>query len=331
MKSQHIIHLEDPAMPDSAEGWVARLASPDVTGAQIAAFEAWCEANPDNRNDYVRVERLHTRVRELSRDALIGAAARAARRDGAAGRPRRLRPLAWAAAAASIALVALTATVQWRAEPAQRYDTRVGERREILLDDGTRAVLDTNSAIAVRYGADRRALTVERGRVEIDVAAQPGRPFVTYAANSTINDIGTRFQVAHAADHVLVTLLEGEVSIATPESGAAPTVLKPGAQARVDARGGIAASAADLDAANGWTRGELVFKNRALADLVAEMNRYAIAQIRLGDRALDGIAVSGVFHAGDQDALIKALESGWSLRADRVSDREIVLRAPPRR
>lgn len=330
MKSQYNT-LEDPAVPDTAEGWVARLASPDVTATDAVAFEAWCDASPDNRRDYARVERLHARVRDLSRDALVGAAARAARRDGAAGRGRRLRPLAWGAAAASIALVALTASVQWRAEPVQRYDTRVGERREILLDDGTRAVLDTNSAIAVRYGDDHRTLTVERGRVEIDVAAQPDRPFVTYAANGTIHDIGTRFQVAHAADHVVVTLLEGEVSIATPESSAAPTVLKPGAQARIDARGGIAASAADVDAANGWTRGELVFKNRALADLVAEMNRYSIAQIRLGERALDGIAVSGVFHAGDQDALIKALESGWSLRADRVSNREIVLRAPSRR
>ena len=329
MKSRHkMMELDDPALPDTAEAWVVRLASPDFSDDDRAAFDAWCAADPDNRTDYARVDRLHSRVRELSRDALVGAAARAARRHGA---PGRRRPLVWGAVAASVALVALTASLQWRADPVQRYDTRVGERREVRLGDGTRAVLDTNSSIAVRYTGDRRALTVERGRVEIDVAAQPDRPFVTYAANGTVHDIGTRFQVAHAADHVMVTLLEGEVSVETPESSRAPTVLKPGSQARIDARGDIVAAKADLDAAYGWTRGELVFKNRPLADLVGEMNRYSTAQIRLGERGLDGIAVSGVFHAGDQDALIKALESGWSLRAERVSEREIVLRAPSRR
>lgn len=328
MKSQYAT-MEEHAVPDTAEGWVARLASGDLDDADRRAFEAWCDAEPNNRYDYARVERLHARVRELSRDALVGAAARSARRREV--RPGRLRPLAWGAAAASFALVALVASVQWRTGTVQRYDTRVGERREIRLDDGSRAVLDTNTAIAVRYSSEGRALTVERGRVEIDVAHDAERPFVTYAANGTIHDIGTRFQVAHVADHVMVTLLEGEVSIETPASAGTPTVLKPGAQARIDAQGGVAATLADLDAANGWKRGELVFKDRPLPDLVAEMNRYSTAQIRLGDRALDGILVSGVFHAGDQQSLIKALERGWSLRAESATDQEIVLHAPQRR
>ncbi|MCQ4165535.1 FecR family protein [Tahibacter harae] len=325
MKLEYI-STEAADLPHSAEGWVARLASPEAGPADQAAFEAWCEASPDNRAGYVRAEHLHARVRELAQDALIGAAARAALRDAAAQRSRR--SWRWAALAASVALAALVSGVYWRGAGEQRYDTRLGERREVRLDDGTRALLDTDSAISVRYSAQRRALTVERGRVEIDVAAEPGRPFVTYAANGTIHDIGTRFQVSRQPDQVLVTLLEGEVAIETPQSAGAPTVLKPGAQAQIDAAGGIAAGKADIDAARGWPRGELVFKDRALADLVGEMNRYSAVQVRLGEPALGRIAVSGVFHAGDQEALIKALQSGWSLRAEREAEGEIVLRAP---
>lgn len=320
-----------PPSPESAEEWVARLSSPDWTEDDRAAFEQWCAQTPDNQRDFERVERLHERVRELSRDAMIAAAAKSARRRRSAGRAARARPVLWSGLAASMAAVALLATLTLREAPMQRYDTRVGERREIRLDDGTRAVLDTDTAIAVRYDGERRALTVERGRVEIDVAQELRRPFVTYAANGTIKDIGTRFQVARQADRVTVTLLEGEVSVATEGSGRAPTVLAPGSQAHYDARGDVAQSPADLDAAHGWTRGELVFKNRPLADLVAEMNRYSNTRIRLAEPGLDAIAVSGVFHAGDQTALIQALERGWSLRAQRVSERDILLHAPQRR
>ena len=69
-------------------------------------------------------------------------------------------------------------------------------------------------------------------------------------------------------------------------------------------------------------------KDPGLPDLVGEMNRYSAVQVRLGEPALGRIAVSGVFHAGDQEALIKALQSGWSLRAEREAEGEIVLRAP---
>ncbi len=56
------------------------------------------------------------------------------------------------------------------------------------------------------------------------------------------------------------------------------------------------------------------------------MNRYSARQVRLADPALGALTVSGVFHAGDQDALVAALERGWSLRAER-SGEEIVLHA----
>lgn len=317
------------AAPETAEGWVARLSSPQWSEADSEAFEAW-RALADNDGAFVRAERLHESTRVLSSDPLIRAAAAAARRKAPAGQARRVRPVVWLSAAASIAVAVLAATLRTPVVEPLHYASQVGERREIRLDDGTRALLDTDSEIAVRYSAQRREMTVVRGRVDIDVAQQPGRPFVTLAANGTINDIGTRFQVERAGSDVTVTLLQGEVSVDTAGS-APPTVLAPGTLARYGASGDIARASADLDAANGWTRGELVFKSRPLADLVNEMNRYSTTRIRLAERSLDGILVSGVFHAGNQDALIKALESGWSLRAERPSGKEIVLRAPQRR
>lgn len=316
------LHAEELAV-DTAEAWVARLAAPDFSDRDRAEFEAWCSGSSAHLQDFVDADRLNERVRELASDPLIAAAARAARRKPAA------QPLRWLALAASLGAAAVLGLWQWNAAAPQRYDTRVGEQREIRFEDGTRAMLDTDSAVSLKLGA-RRELTLERGRVELDIAPAQ-QPFVAYAANGTIRDIGTRFQLARRGDRVDVVLLEGEVSIESAGSRSAPTVLKPGMQAKLDRSGAISSGVADVEAAQGWTRGELVFKHRPLGELVAEMNRYSTTQLRLGQDDLDAVAVSGLFHAGDQEALIKALESGWSLRAERVSATEVVLHSAQRR
>ncbi|MBR0345279.1 MAG: hypothetical protein IJI03_08470, partial [Rudaea sp.] len=105
----------------------------------------------------------------------------------------------------------------------------------------------------------------------------------------------------------------------------------PGQQVSFDRGGRLGtASAADLAVAQGWTRGDLVFKNRSLADLVAEMNRYSDTKLQLGDESLRKLTISGVVHAGDQASLVQALRSGWSLQAKQTSPREIVLQTAPR-
>ena len=301
---------------DTAEAWVARLASPDFNQRDRVEFEAWCAGSNEHLQAYVQADRLNERVRELASDPLIAAAARAARRNPA------YSGLRWMAMAAGLAAAALIGLWQWNAQGEQRFDTRVGEQREIVLGDGTRALLDTDSEIRVSLGAQRE-LRLQRGRVELDIA-KAEQPFVAFAGNGTIRDIGTRFQLARQGDRVEVLLLEGEVSVETAAS-AAPAVLKPGMLARYDGSGEIRSSVADIEAAQGWTRGELVFKHRPLGELIAEMNRYSPTQLRLGEGSLEAIAVSGLFHAGDQEALIKALESGWSLKAERVTATDVVL------
>jgi transmembrane sensor len=69
----------------------------------------------------------------------------------------------------------------------------------------------------------------------------------------------------------------------------------------------------------------LAFRDRRLGDLINEMNRYSKTQLHLGDSSLAGLQVSGSFHAGDQDALAKALARGWQLRVVRTAANELTL------
>jgi transmembrane sensor len=162
------------------------------------------------------------------------------------------------------------------------------------------------------------------------VAADPDRPFLVKAGPGTVRDIGTTFQVSRIDGQVNVGLLEGRVDVSVG-SGAdvRRSELAPGEQINIDGNGAIGSrQPLDLAAAHAWPQGDLVFRQRRLDELLVEMNRYSQVQLRLGDPALGSLQVSGVFHAGDQEALVAALERGWSLRAQRQGAEEIVLSRP---
>jgi transmembrane sensor len=148
------------------------------------------------------------------------------------------------------------------------------------------------------------------------------------AGPGIVRDIGTTFQVSRIGEEITVGLIEGAVVVAV--AGGATTArsstLAAGEQVAIDADGELQDKRPlDLAVAQAWPRGELVFKDRRLDQLLAEMNRYSPTQLRLADPELGALTVSGVFHIDDQQALVTALEQGWSLRAERVGEHEIVL------
>lgn len=309
-----------------AESWMARLLAPDCTTADRAAFEDWLAASPENIEAWLEIERVQSLTAQMRSDEMLRAAARAVRRT-----PARPAWRSWVPAAAAAMLVVAVATIWWQQEPftsaqPQHFATGVGEQSELTLADGTVVLLDGASRLTARFDGRQRLVELEDGRAQFVVGRDPDRPFLVRAGAGTVRDIGTTFQVSRRGDAVDVGLLEGRVDVSA-DRGAA-TTLAPGEQVSVDAQGRIGPKAPlDLVAARAWPQGDLVFKQRRLDELLAEMNRHSKQQVRLADPALGEMKVSGVFHAGDQDALVAVLERGWSLRAERRGADEIVLHA----
>ena len=321
----------DPgSAPLSAEEWLARLLSPDSGAHDSEVFERWRVADPEHAAAYAEAERIHRNAAQLSGDPLLRAAARAARLDTARQRSLRRRR-GWLLGVGIAASVLLTLGLIMHggdaAATTQHYANAIGLPQTLQLADGTRLRLDAESAVTVRLGAAQRVATLEHGRVEFAVAHDPQRPFLVRAAGTTIRDIGTVFQVSRDRDGVTVGLLKGKVAV-SGRSGDQPwtSELEPAQQLHIDARG-VAGAVAPLDlaSAQGWTQGELAFRDRRLGDLLDEMNRYSNTQLRLGDPSLAALQVSGSFHAGDQDALAKALARGWQLRVVRTAANELTL------
>lgn len=310
----------------AADIWLARLMADDCTPTERAVFEHWLTASPENEDAYREAERLWHRSGGLHRFADIQAAM-----DEPAARPvsrlRRWR-LPLAAAATVVLAVSVVLSRPWIHTPAgDRLITATGEQRTVELADGSQVLLDAETELRIAYSEHERRLVLGKGRAQFKVQHDLLRPFIVQAANGAVTAHGTEFQVRVDDRDVTVTLLEGKVSVDVDRllAPAKTETLVPGEQIRFDGRHVLPKKRADLEVAQSWTYGDLVFKEWRLQQLVAEMNRYSKTKIRIEDASIDDLLISGRFHAGDYRTMIRVLESDWPVRADTVSGTEIAL------
>ena len=350
---------------EQAAAWRARLAeSADLHGGE---FSSWLAQDPRNREAWRCVQApwevlgqqaTAPGVISLRRAAL--AHAHNAMRSNLLW-PKRFRRPAMIAASAACAL-AVGAFLFWQQNHQDVLRTGFGERRIVTLDDGSQITLDSRSEVTVRYTADARALTLVRGQAQFDVAHDIARPFSVTAEGHKVVATGTAFDVDVLGPKLMVTLLKGHV-VVMPQS--APTIpwmtdaAREGAgsatQAAADSRASSAAGGdpdrifldpgeqlvmsssdaprvtrVDIERVTAWERGEIVFDNEPLANVIQRMNRYGPRHIIVADDQTGSLRISGVFHEGDVDGFVSTIAAYLSVGARERPDGDVVLtyRAP---
>ena len=319
----------DRALQEAA-AWFARLKTPSVDRETLDAFFAW-RAEPHNRDAFARVEATWRKGEGLEHDPEILRAADDALQRGAAQRllaRKSTPPWRWALAASVCGLVLTGLAVGWWSHD-PIYSTSVGQRRHVRLEDGSGVDLDTRTRLKIRYEASQRVVVLERGQALFDVAHDPSRPFIVVAGQTKVQALGTQFDVRKEADAVRVTLLRGKVQVRdqAPLSRSQWT-LSPGQQITTGSK--VAAPVAvDPAVVTSWTSGRLIFRELPLSEAIAEANRYSPNKIRLdADDAAARIQVSGVFNAGDTEALASAIAELYELEPRHQSNGDILLRRP---
>ena len=281
-----------------AAEWFVLLHSGEASEADHRAFEAWRTRADVHEQAWLRALAVSQRAGSLPPALGAPALGRKQRRLGAVGRRDTVRALALLITAAPVGWLA------WRAAPWMQWTsthaTATGERREWTLADGSRLVLDTASAMDVRFDDQLRRVHLNEGAVFIETAPDPQtppRPFVVTTGQGRVRAIGTRFVVRGVRERSEVAVLQGAVQITT--RGGAAQQLQAGQQLWFDAMGMGRAEPADAGAAQ-WARGLLSADNMRLADFVAELSRYRSGWLHC-DPSVADLRVTGAFQLGDAD------------------------------
>ena len=307
--------------------WLQRLDSGGMSTGERADFVEWLRESPIHVAETLRMGRLSAELRgfdawarstgptDESTDKVVPL-----RPDQATvGRGWRspARKLRMGALAACVALV-LTA-VAWIGHPTGAYEIRThqGERREITLDDGSVVRLSPDTDLQVDMKATMRQLALKGGEAVFRVAKDPTRPFVVNAARARVRAIGTIFAVTRNGENVVVTVAEGQVTVAPvavssgqDASSAVPVPVALRRNERVSVSPiGTVSQVRHVEASRpeDWSEGQLVFENTPVGEVIAQFNRHNQLQIHVVDPKLGALAVSGIFAADDPQSFIDFL------------------------
>ncbi len=190
------------AIKDRAADWLERADRPEWTAQDEAELEAWLSESPANRLAYWRVKSAWERAQRLH--ILRSPEGIAAARNGE-GRFRWIFART-AAALGILAIIGAGALLLPSTPGEQAYSTGVGGHEIVLLADGTKLELNTDTVLHARLTAHERTITLDKGEAYFQVQHDAERPFAVLAGNRRITDLGTKFIVRHEADHFEVAL-----------------------------------------------------------------------------------------------------------------------------
>jgi transmembrane sensor len=262
---------------------------------------------------------------------------------------RRRRSFGYAAFAAAMLFLALGARQLWSgrgATPAATYPKRIeevlaraGARTRLVLPDGTRVWLNSNSNL--RYGngfnnSDREVIL--EGEAFFEVVKNAAHPFIVHASSLDIEVLGTSFAVKSYPQDATVeaTLLSGAIEVRRKGNpNTALVILKPNEKlvfsklASIQGDGGEAAAdrgeghpeaagiAVDHIQPNlpdsekvetAWMYNRLVFDGDNFGELAEKMERWYDVRIVIHDTGLNHYHFGGVFQNESIEEALKDLQ-----------------------
>jgi transmembrane sensor len=293
-----------------------------------AALESWLQASLPHRITYLRLKAAWENADRLS--ALRSAGPMRVRLQSQP-QPKRFAQARIVAAVVVAMLCGAAAYSFLTFPPADRtFSTAVGGHEIVTLTDKTRIELNTDTSIRTRVTASERTVWLDKGEALFTVQHDATHPFVVIAGSRRITDLGTQFSVRRDKDRLKVALFSGRAYLDqtdNPSSGAS-ALLKPGDVAIATNRGLRVSKETNRALAEslGWRSGTVVFDHTALADAVAEFNRYSDHKLMVGDSSVGRITIGGTFDIRNVEAFADIVKHAIGLRIEERDGKTVISR-----
>lgn len=324
--------------------WVAAI-DRGLSADETADLQNWMAANPSHQKMLFDMATLWDDMSVMH--ALQGLVTHQPRRQA-----RKVNK--WLAAAAVVA-VSVTGMLTWNQLPAlqpegavasvtQESMTKVGEQKTVLLADGSKVFLNTDTQIRVNFFPGFRQIELLKGEAHFDVAHDPARPFTVFAGDSSVTAVGTAFNMEFTKEKAFeLVVTEGKVrvsqqSVSDNETSAlrnrAPLPIElegvmvfAGEQAMVskDVSTRTALTQSEIAQSLAWQDGQIVFTGQALTKALDEISRYTQVKFVIDDSRIIDTRIAGYFRVGDIKGLLASLENSFDIQSYQDSEQTIHL------
>lgn len=315
---------DEERIVDDASGWFARLHADDATPADWRAFHAWHDSDPRHAAAWSEIEAIFAASGAVAMEPRIAGMTPRAPRPGP-------RPVRWAMAAAILLMVGARVGPDIWVDLRADYRTGEQERRQETLADGSRVELNVDSALEIVGSATERRVRLLRGEVFFEIVPDADRPFVVETAYGAVRVTGTAFAVRLLPEGAKVTVAQGTVEVLPGgndgEGGEGAVPLRAGQSVRTEAMAAGPVETVDVASLLAWRGGRIVFRQRPLGQVLAELERYRPGMILLLDDTLAQRPVTGAFDIENTDRALSALAAVMKLEIRRFSPLVTVISA----
>ena len=309
------------SVEEQAVTWFVRLRADNVNREDWAAFAQWLEQTDEHR-------KVFSEVCDMWGDTtLLEGLSRHAKRHDIAPKRQKKRyfisriPLALAACL----MLAIPFANQIQIFLKADYISVIGESKTVQLDDGSTAILNTNSAVAVNMEDGKRLLELLKGEVFLNVKSDVNRPFFVQASHSTTRVLGTRFFVDHRTESDEIKVLSGRVEVSNNKAWKDPVVL--GDNEAVTVYDNAVGQPKKLNStlSTSWINGFLVYENETLETVITSINRYRSGVVFFKDDSLRKLKINGRINIRESRDMLKVLQRTMNIKMTFLTDWLVVV------
>jgi ferric-dicitrate binding protein FerR (iron transport regulator) len=248
-------------------------------------------------------------------------------------RPGRV-PTFWLRAAASLLFLLVSAVLAWTLllKPTRWLTCRTaaGESKLVVLPDSSVVFLSGGSTLRYPrhwHNQGHREVWLQ-GDAFFHVrpkAVPGGLKFRVHAAGTTVEVLGTRFNVWNKGRQVRVVLNEGKVKVNVGKGQQRqPVFLEPGEMVEVPAnRRQVRKSRVALAAHPAQKENKIVFEDAPVRRIALVVKEYYGLQVRLQDSAIADLRISGTLPTNNEERFFKALAIILDLKITKGPDKQV--------
>ena len=290
---------------DQALDWLIVLGSADEE--QTRQFHAWLAADPLNAEAFARAQAI------WDGPQVVQCAQSLAAKPAKVTLIKRLRPHWKPLATAAVLILGLFSFSNLPMRLQADHLTVVGERQRLQLEDGSKVLLNTNSAFSSTINDRQRVARLYQGEAFFEVAANRGQPLEIDAGPVQASVRDTDFAVRYLDGVAQVNVQRGDVDLRATHNDARVR-LSAGESIRIGPNGFDRPGKLDAATDLAWVQGRLIFENCPLDKVLAELRRYYPGWIINTNEQLADINVTGNYRLDQPLDVVRSLAHITSAR-----------------
>ena len=279
--------------------WAIKMAQNKLTAEDELQFQLWINESVLHFEAYYRACELWSLTESMPKNPAV-----ITMKSAAVATKTGQHYRWWSMAAAVVFCVLSVGFLHYQTAEIADYQVKIGEIMHISLPDGSQVDLDSGTQLTLAFNDNFRQVNLLAGRAyftAVPVSKLEPRPFRVAAKEGIIQALGTEFLVDSRDKQVDVSVYQHSVKVHLLSGQ--EVIVSAGDTTHYRQKIWPVTSFENNNSI-AWRQGQIIFHQRVLSDVIAEINRYRDKPVfLLGEQS--GQRISGVFQ-------VKSIESALS-------------------